>query len=177
MSKLGFKMVYPFARSFGQLHFLACLGCPVPARSARLFLFDTLFTHFEREEESNNFLGKLQDDLLRIHNILEASTSNSVLILNEIFNSTSLNDAVFLGKKIMQTMIDMDLLCVYVTFLDELTLMGEKVVSMVSIIVPEKPSERSYKIRRCPADGLAYALSIAEKHRLTYKWLKERIYV
>lgn len=162
------------ARTIGQLHHLARLGCPVPGRDVRLFVCDQIFTRFERREDVSRLEGKLQDELNAMRDALESATPASLFVLNEMFNSTTIQDALFLGRRILEQISELDALCVCVTFLDELSTLDEKTVSMVAGVEPDDPAVRTYRLVRRPADGRAYARALAEKHGLTYSQLSER---
>lgn len=164
-----------FARTFAQLHHLACLGCPVPGSAARLLLYDQMFTHFEREENLANLTGKLEDDLLRIQDILLHATGSSVVVINEIFSSTTVDDARFLSEKVMAKVVELGVLCVMVSFIHELAEIAPSAVSMVSTVDPDDPARRTYKVVRRRADGLTYAAVLARRHGLTYDELKRTI--
>ncbi|MGH7733380.1 MAG: MutS-related protein, partial [Gemmatimonadales bacterium] len=130
---------------------------------------------FEREEDLATLRGKFEDELVRIRGVLDQATGDSVLIMNESFGSTTLRDALFVGERVLDRMTARGLLGVYVTFVDELASLSEACVSMVGAMVPDNPAERTYKIVRKPADGLAYAAAIAGKYGLTCWQLKERL--
>jgi DNA mismatch repair protein MutS len=164
-----------FARALGQLHFLANIGCPVPGTHARLMLCDQCLTHFEQQENPADRRGKLEDDLIRVHDILRRATARTIVVMNESFTSTTLDDARFLGAQVLERMIALDVLGVYVTFVDDLSRLHESIVSVTSTVDQNDPAIRTFKIVRQPANGLAYAAAIAEKYGLTYKRLREQL--
>lgn len=164
-----------FARTVGQLHFLAALGGPVTAESAKLFITDRIFTHFGRAERALSDQGRLMDDLNRIHAITEAASGRSLIVLNELFASTTAADALLLLGHIVDALTAIGGLAVIVTFLDEIAERGAPIVSLVAGVDPHDSSRRTFKIEQRPPDGKAYALSIAEKYGLTAGALTQRI--
>ncbi len=164
-----------FARMLGQLHYLAGLGCPVPAGRAELSLPDEVFTHFEREERLDTLRGKLDDELVRVREILDRASGDSLIVMNESFSSTTLHDARFIGTRVLQRLIRLGALAVYVTFVDQLSTLDEAVISMVAAVDQVDPARQTFRIQRRPADGLAYATALAAKHGLTYEAIRKRM--
>ncbi len=121
-----------FARTFGQLVYFAALGCPVPAREARLPLPDAIFTHFEHAEDPGDPDGRLLTELTRMRDTLDRATADSLIVMNESFSSTSSSDAVRIGTDILDQIVELGALALWVTFFDELADNGPAVVSMVA---------------------------------------------
>ena len=164
-----------FARTVGQCAYLASLGCPIPARRARVMLPDRVYTHFERQETLATLHGKLDDELVRIHDILCHATATSIIVMNESFSSTTVKDALLIGTEVLQRIVDLNCAAVYVSFLDELAELSQACVSMVGDVDPDDPTQRTFTFTRRPADGLAYAAALAHKYGLNHDVLRRRV--
>ena len=164
-----------FARSFGQVHYLASLGLTVPGTAAVLPFCDGVLTHFEREEKLKDLNGKLRDDLMRLKKLLDAATPQSVFVVNEIFASTTAWDAQVLSGHMLEAMIRKGGNAVLVTFLEELADFGPQTVSMAAEAPEQEGGSASYRILRKKPGGLSYAMRLAERHALGYEDVKRRV--
>ncbi len=164
-----------FAKMIGQICYLFSLGLPIPSKSATLKIFDNIFTHFEKDESSISLRSKLEDDIKRVNKIIKNSNSKTLIILNEIFSSTSLDDAIYLSEEIAKRILSLNAYCVWVTFVDEVSNLNDKMVSYVAEVDLENSAKRRYEIVKKESNGLAYAQSIAKKYRLGYDDILKRI--
>ncbi|MEO8852001.1 MAG: hypothetical protein ABI360_09760 [Allobranchiibius sp.] len=163
------------ARTVGQLHHLARLGCPVPGSEVQIMLCDAIYTHFERQEDLTTLAGRLQTELDSLHATLTAATDRSVIIMNEMFSSTTVDDAQYLSREILTRVTDLGAIAVCVTFLEELSTLNECTVSMVSLVDPDDAGHRTFQVVRQRADGRAYARALATKYGLAHDQVSERV--
>ena len=164
-----------FARAFGQLHYLSSLGLDIPAREAEVFLCDQVLSHFEVEETIDTLNGKLEDELERLYVLKENATGDSVILINEIFASTTASDAILLGSHMMGWLEGLGAIALVVTFLDELATYSNHVVSLMTSVKSKEDHTRTYKIVRKAPDGHAYAMDIAKKYGLSKEDLERRL--
>ncbi|MDR0916137.1 MAG: hypothetical protein LBN02_02980 [Oscillospiraceae bacterium] len=164
-----------FATSFGQANYIASLGLAIPGESAQLREFDEIYSHFGKPEDDDMQNGQLRDDIVRLHHIMTNATSNSIIIVNEIYASTTLADALPLAIKMMDAIAELGCPAVVVTYLDELATHGAETVSMVFTVDENEPERRTFKIERGAPHGIAFAMQIAGRHNLTYEQFSRRL--
>jgi DNA mismatch repair protein MutS len=123
----------------------------------------------------SRIFGASEDDLVQIHEILKAATARSIIVMNEIFTSTTIQDEVFLSKKMMNKIIALGALCVWVTFVDELASFGPQTVSMVNTVERNNPVAPDLQGGTAAGRRSRFAMAIAQKYAVTYKSIAERI--
>lgn len=163
-----------FARMIGAIAHLAALGFPVPAERARLPLPDAVLTHVGRAEDLADLRGALEDDLLRLRAILDAATPDSLVILNELFSSTTVADAAELSRATLARLQATGCRCIWVTFLTELA-REPGVVSLVSQVDPADPTVRTFRVERQDAGGPTWAETLAVAVGLDRDSLRARL--
>ena len=163
-----------FTRQFGQLHYLLKLGVPIQGEYNNIHLIDNIYTYFKTEENLDNLDGKLKIELEAVKKIFNNASSNSIILFNEIFASTTAEDGLEIANLILDEIEELGSFCVFVTFLNELK-NRNGVVLMCSNVLKENKEIRTYKITRTDIFDSAYPSSIQAKYGLTYENIRRRI--
>ncbi len=159
-----------YARMVGENYYLFTLGVPIPGQQATLHLRQQVWTHFERQENERLLTGLLAADVDRIWQIAQASGPDSFVIMNELFSSTTVEDAEEMAKKVLLILEQRGAHGIYVTFLEQLNTLPAT-ASMMSQVVPNSTT-RSFKVIRTAPNGRAYAVSLLQAYHLTAAQIK-----
>ena len=114
----GGKTVYCTALGIAQL--LYQLGLPVPARSAVMRTFSRIAVHFTRDV-SGSTESRLANEATRLREALDGANSDTLLLLDETFSSTSAFDALYLAEALIDWLLSAGCRTLYSTHLHELT--------------------------------------------------------
>lgn len=78
-----------FLRSLGIAQIMCQTGMFVSAQSYPLHAYQDIFTHFTRREDVTMNMGKFEEELKRMEQILRGAKKNTLILLNESFATTT----------------------------------------------------------------------------------------
>lgn len=109
-----------FLRSLGLAHLMMQCGMFVPAESFRAQVRTGLFSHFRREEDAGTDLGKLDQELRRMSDIVDAVRPRGLLLCNESFASTNDREGSEIARQVLEPLVEAGVTVVVVTHLFDL---------------------------------------------------------
>ena len=89
-----------FLRSVGLAQLMMQCGMFVPADSFCSSVYDGLFTHYKREEDTSMKSGKLDEELSRMSDIVDHITPHPMILFNESFAATNEREGSEIARQI-----------------------------------------------------------------------------
>ncbi len=108
-----------FLRSIGLAQLMMQAGMFVPAESFDSSVCDGLLTHFKREEDADLKSGKLEEELVRMSEIVEHLPSHPLILCNESFAATNEREGSEIARQVSTALLERSIRLVYVTHLYE----------------------------------------------------------
>ncbi|MBP5551985.1 MAG: hypothetical protein J6X41_01235 [Spirochaetales bacterium] len=168
-------------QAVGLLYVLAQGGVFVPADSFSFSPVDCIFTHYPADEDKTLDYGRLGEECKRFRELFGQCTSESLLLLNETFSTTSFEEGFFIAKDAVRAILKKGTRCIYNTHMHKLaadidSLNAESAsegagVRASSLVALSDGGQRSFKVKVAPPQGMSYAKDIARKYGVTYEML------
>ena len=132
-----------FLRSLGQAYLFMQAGIFVPAKALTLPMVSKIFTHFDKEEDTNLESGKFDDELRRFNNLIDKLDDRSLIILNESFQSTDEHEGSKIGFEIIKAFRDSNVFVILVTHMYDLAMLIKKEYSDCYFLRAERKDDGS----------------------------------
>lgn len=164
-------------QAVGIMFVLAQGGIYVPASSFGYKPVDCIYTHFPADEDKTLDLGRLGEECVRFKNIYSESTSQSLILLNETFSTTSFEEGFYIAKDSVKALLKKGANTIYNTHIHKLAADIDEInrdaqsVKASSIVMKNNNGKRSFKLEIASPEGMSYAKDIAEKYGVTYEML------
>ncbi|KAI9148628.1 MutS protein 1 [Blastocladiella emersonii ATCC 22665] len=94
-----------YLRILGVAALMAQLGCPVPASSATLPIFDAILTRFGSSDDVYHDQSTFMMELTELQEILSKATRNSLVLLDELGRGTAHDDGTALFCAVVREML------------------------------------------------------------------------
>lgn len=104
-----------FLRAIGLAQLMMQCGMFVAAESFSADICRSLFTHYKREEDATMESGKLDEELSRMSDIVDALTPNSILLFNESFAATNEREGSEIARQIVCALLETRVKVFFVT--------------------------------------------------------------
>ncbi len=168
-----------FTQAVGLLILLAQNGIFVSAESFEFSPCDTIFTHFPADENKTVDLGRLGEESVRLSEIMQKATEQSLVLLNETLATTNVEEGVYLARDIVRFLSFIGVRSVYNTHmhdlarhLEEFNDKTENKSRVDSLVTGIENGKRSFHVAIAPPQNVSYAHDIAVKYGITFEQLK-----
>ena len=165
-------------QAIGQLFVMAQSGLYVTGTGLKYKPVDNIFTHFPADEDKTMDLGRLGEECTRFKEMYGEATSDSLMLLNETFSTTSFEEGYYIAVDAIKAILNKNIRTIYNTHMHKLGYNVEELNSSdykgraVSLVVKSSgDGKRSFKVEKMPPEGMSFAQDIAKKYGVTYEML------
>jgi hypothetical protein len=109
-----------FLRSLALAQLMMQCGMPVAADAFRANITPRVYTHFRRQEDAMMESGKLDEELVRMSEIVDHLSPNDLVLFNESFAATNEREGADIASEIIESLLDRNIKVYFVTHSFEL---------------------------------------------------------
>lgn len=159
-----------YMRQLALIIIMAQIGCFVPAKSAKLPIFDQIFTRIGASDDLSSGMSTFMVEMLEVNYALQNATEHSLILFDEIGRGTATYDGMALAQAIIEySHHKINCKILFSTHYHELTYLEDELKSLHNVHVKAKEENGNivflHKIADGPTDR-SYGIHVAKLAKL-----------